>query len=244
VDESGTRFASLRSTGIELAMAFDDRRHKAMSEFVLPKADYWKARYKVCCLAMSAVTSLIDFLDYYGEKIENQPQGLRKFMKAHDGWLTLKFLEARGAYHHSLAALGHLEYLQKVLAEMFERFVLEVKNAERTHGLRDVEWSISHNREDAVKLRHAIAEFNTTYATEIAADQASDAYEAEQVVIAKCLADLRLATLGKWTPELVYVKDLGRELEIPGSVALGEIAELARAGGLRLPRTLLASDPA
>jgi hypothetical protein len=45
-------------------------------------------------------------------------------------------------------------------------------------------------------------------------------------------------------PELVYVNDLGRELEKPGSVALGEIAELARTGGLRLPRTLLSSDRA
>jgi hypothetical protein len=58
------------------------------------------------------------------------------------------------------------------------------------------------------------------------------------------VADLRLATLGKWTPEWVYVESLGRDLETPGSAKLRELAELARAGGLRLPRTLLSSDPA
>jgi hypothetical protein len=216
-----------------------------MIEFILPKADYGKARYKVCRLASSAVMSLIGFLDYYRERIENKPQGLHKFMKAHDVWLIQRFLGAKGAYLHSLAALRHFEYMQKVLAQMFERFVPEVEAfAERTRNSASVESSIARNRENAATLRHAITEFTKTYATEIAADEASATFEAEQVLIAKCLADLRLATLGKWTPDFVYVESLGRDLETPGSAALTEIAELARAGGLRLPPTLLSSDRA
>jgi hypothetical protein len=72
----------------------------------------------------------------------------------------------------------------------------------------------------------------------------SDAFKADEVLIAKCLADLRLATLGKWAPEYVYVESLGRDLERPGSAKLSQIAELARTGGLRLPPTLLSSDRA
>jgi hypothetical protein len=223
---------------------FDPPPPEADYKFILPK-DYREARYKVCCLASSAVGRLIGSLDYYREQIENEPQGLHKFMKAHDFWVTTRFCDAGGSHLHSLAALDHFEYLQNVLAEMFEGFVPQIETfAERTGDQIYVEWSIKHSRDYAATLRGALAEFNTTYAAEIAADRASDAFKADEVLIAKCLADLRLATLGKWTPEYVYVESLGRDLERPGSAELSEIAKLARTGGLRLPPMLLSSNRA
>jgi hypothetical protein len=214
-----------------------------MSELIQSKDDYVKARYEVFGLASTAVSHLIGFLDYYREQMENEPQGLNEFMKAHDFWLIQKFVETGGSKQHSLASLWHYEHLQNVLMEMFERFVPEVETfAERTHDVISAGESITRNRQNAATLRSAIAEFNTTYAAEIAADEASDACKADRVLIAKCVADLHLATLGKWTPDFVYVNSLGRDLETPGSAALSKIAELARAGGLRLPRTLLSVE--
>jgi hypothetical protein len=224
---------------------FDPPPPKADDEFFLPIAGYRKALYRVCCLASSAVDRLIGSLDYYREQIENEPQGLRKFMKAHDFWVKTRFCDAGGSDLNSLAALEHFVRMQKVLAEMFERFVPKLETfAQRTRDLVSVEWSITHHRQNAATLRNALAEFNTTYAAEIAADRASDAFKAEQVLIAKCVADLGLAAQGKWTPEYVYVESLGRDLERPGSAELSEIAKLARTGRLRLPPTLLSSDRA
>jgi hypothetical protein len=214
-----------------------------MSELIRSKEDYVKARYEVCGFALTALIHLIGFLDYYGEQIENKPQGLHKFMKAHRFRLIQNFVEIGQSDQHSLAALRHVEHMQNVLTKMFERFVPEVETfAERTDDVISVAESITRNRQNATTFRYAIAEFNTTYAAEIAADEASDTYKVDEVLIAKCVADLHRATLGKWTPELVYVNSLERDLETPGSAALSEISELASAGGLRLPPTLLSFE--
>jgi hypothetical protein len=221
---------------------FDPPPPQADYEFVLPKADYREARYKICCLASSANSHLISFVDSYRERIENEPQGFRKFMEAQDFWVMTRLGDAGGAHLHSLAALDHFEYLQNVLAQIFELLVPEVETFGERAGIR-VEGSITLQRHYVATLRGALAEFNTTYAAEIAAEKASEAFKAEQVAIAESLVDLCLAISGKWTPEYVYVESLGCDVERPGSAKLSEIAELARTGGLWSSRTLSSDRP-
>jgi hypothetical protein len=124
------------------------------------------------------------------------------------------------------------ESFANVLAEMFERFVPEVEAfAKRTHDTVSVADSISRDGASVAKLKQGL-DFNATYANEVAADRASEAFKADSTLIANCLADLQLATFGKWTAEMVYVKSFDREIESPGSASLSKIAELARTGGL------------
>jgi hypothetical protein len=52
----------------------------------------------------------------------------------------------------------------------------------------------------------------------------------DHAILASRIDDLSRATKGQWTPDLVHVRNLGRNLEMPASVEMSEIAELARTG--------------
>jgi hypothetical protein len=199
-----------------------------MNDLVQLKKDYDEARREMCTHTMGAVYDLTGVVNYYMEQIESKPQAFRKYITAHRGWLTAKFLESGRSEHHSLAAQQHFGRLHNRLVEMFERLVPEIEMLAKGTGETV---SIKYEQESIATLRQAITEFHKNYATDIAAETASEAYQNDQAILASCIADLRCATNGQWTPE-IYVQSI----EMPGSVKMSEIAELARAGALRLPR--------
>jgi hypothetical protein len=215
-----------------------------MEKLCQPNKDYAQARHEICAHTFAAVSSLAGSIDYLAEQIEKKPQVLSKWLSAYNSRVGLKFIEAGGTTHASLAAQEHYNDIFDRLVEIFERLSPQIEieakiNAYLYYAERDTITEIT-------AVRQEIAEFKMNYAPELTAEIASDAYQRDQKLIHDSVSDLHRASHGQWTPELVRCENPygngPEDLESPSSSALRDIAENVRAGRLRLPPAFLSPN--
>ena len=231
--------------------------------------DYKKARYKLCRNTSAAIHEVTGSIDYYGKLIDGDKASLlHNYVEAYQSRLHLKFLEARSSSFHSLASQQHQTLLLEKLVVVFDELATRVEESTRKYFDPSVEMdasAIEHMalnnqaafdamsafnglqrvKKNIASFRQKNAAFERLHATEIAAEMSSASYKEEQSAIKSALEDLHKASHGQWTPELVTVADYmgtgeSKDIESPTSAQLGQIAEAARSGQLRLPPSLLA----